>query len=84
VDELLVKARAEPSVEARKGIYTQVATLFRDEGPIVAPYFLNYITAGRANMKGFEPHPIRWLVGCARPRTHSRRRDRAHRNGGTS
>jgi len=60
LDDMLVKARSEPSVEGRKAIYAQVATLFRDEGPIAAPYFLNYITAGRANMKGFEPHPIRW------------------------
>ncbi len=60
LDELLVKARSERSVEGRKAIYADVAKLFRDEGPIVTPYFVNYLSAGRANMKGFEPHPIRW------------------------
>lgn len=61
VDSLLVSARKETDEARRQGLYAEVQQLLATEGPAVIPYFLNYVTAVNKKVKGYVPHPLKWV-----------------------
>jgi peptide/nickel transport system substrate-binding protein len=60
-DELVMTARAELDFDARLEILTQAQRLLAEDGPVVVPYFRNYITAYTSRLRGFEIHPLKFL-----------------------
>jgi peptide/nickel transport system substrate-binding protein len=54
-DELLIAARGELDQAARKGIYSQMANILRDEGGLILPMFNDWVEGRRAEVGG-------WLV----------------------
>lgn len=58
LDEVLLKAKGELSVERRKELYAEAEKVLIDEGPGVIPYFKNYIAASRKTVHNFAPHPL--------------------------
>ena len=47
-------------LEKRKKIYAQAQQFIHDEGHMVVPYHMNYVTAMRSNVKGYVVHPLRY------------------------
>ncbi len=54
LDALVAEAAQTLDTEARAGIYSQIAQLFADEGPIIVPYFAPMIGAVTDNVQGLE------------------------------
>jgi peptide/nickel transport system substrate-binding protein len=61
VDELLTEARRTVDVEKRKRLYGEVQKILWEEGPAVVPYFRNYVSAIRKNVKNYRLIPIQWV-----------------------
>jgi peptide/nickel transport system substrate-binding protein len=60
-DALVMAARAELDPDARRQILTEAQQLLADDGPVVVPYFRNYITAYSSRLMGFAASPLRFL-----------------------
>jgi peptide/nickel transport system substrate-binding protein len=56
-DELLIAARAELDQDKRKGMYSEMATILRDEGGLILPMFNDWVEARRAEVNGWTPDP---------------------------
>lgn len=56
-DELLVAARAELDAAKRKGMYSEMANILRDEGGLILPMFNDFVDGVRDEVAGWEPDP---------------------------
>ena len=56
-DELLIAARAELDATKRKGIYTEMANILRDDGGLICPMFNDFVEAKREEVGGWAPDP---------------------------
>ncbi len=56
-DELLIAARAELDETARKGMYSEMAKILRDEGGLILPMFNDWVEARREEVAGWTPDP---------------------------
>lgn len=54
-DELIAAGRAEPDVEKRKAIYSQVQQVISTEGGVLVPYFAPYLQAASTRLQGHAP-----------------------------
>jgi peptide/nickel transport system substrate-binding protein len=61
-DELLVAARAELDQAKRKGMYSEMAHILRDEGGLIAPMFNDWVEGRRAEVGGWTPTPYGTLM----------------------
>lgn len=61
LDQILSEAQQEADQEQRRALYGKAAQLLMDEGAVVIPYFQPVLTAVRANVQGFIPHPAGWV-----------------------
>jgi peptide/nickel transport system substrate-binding protein len=60
LDRILDEGRSTVDMEKRKKIYAQAQQFIHDEGHMVVPYHMNYVTAMRSNVKGYVVHPLRY------------------------
>jgi peptide/nickel transport system substrate-binding protein len=60
LDRILDEGRSTVDVEKRKKVYAQAQQFIHDEGHMVVPYHMNYVTAMRSNVKGYVVHPLRY------------------------
>jgi peptide/nickel transport system substrate-binding protein len=56
-DELMIAARAELDEGKRKGMYSEMANILRDEGGLILPMFNDWVEARRAEVAGWTPDP---------------------------
>ena len=56
-DELLTAARAELDGAKRKGMYSEMANILRDEGGLILPMFNDFVEGVRAEVAGWEADP---------------------------
>lgn len=56
-DELLIAARAELDMEKRKGMYSEMAHILRDEGGLILPMFNDFVEGVRDEVAGWEADP---------------------------
>ncbi|WP_298847198.1 ABC transporter substrate-binding protein [uncultured Ruegeria sp.] len=56
-DDLLFAARAELDADKRKGIYSQMGHMVRDEGGLICPMFNNFVDASNNTLDGWETDP---------------------------
>lgn len=56
-DELLIAARAELDEGKRKGMYSEMANILRDEGGLILPMFNDWVEARREEVGGWTPDP---------------------------
>ena len=56
-DALLMSARAELDLVKRKGIYSEMAHITRDEGGLILPMFNDFVDAIGDNVQGWEADP---------------------------
>lgn len=61
LDDVLFAARAELDDEARKALYQQAQQILAEEGPVLIPYFLNFVNAYRNEVVGYEAHPLSYF-----------------------
>jgi peptide/nickel transport system substrate-binding protein len=54
LDALVAEAAQTSDTEVRAGIYSQIAQIFADEGPIIVPFFAPMIGAMTSNVQGLE------------------------------
>jgi peptide/nickel transport system substrate-binding protein len=66
-DELLLQARGELDLTTRKGIYSEMGTLVRDEGGLICPMFNDFIDAHNEQIAGWEANPQAELMGGQAP-----------------
>ena len=62
-DELLVAARGELDAAKRKGLYSEMAHLLRDEGGLIAPMFNDWVEGRRAEVGGWVADPTGTMMG---------------------
>ncbi len=60
IDRLLDEGRSQTDARKRKEIYAQAQQLISDEGHYVIAYHSNYVSAMRANVRGYIVHPLRY------------------------
>jgi peptide/nickel transport system substrate-binding protein len=58
LDALIQEASITADIETRGGIYEQIAEIFRDEGPILIPYFIPQTAAISDRVGNFDLHPF--------------------------
>ncbi|MES2914721.1 MAG: ABC transporter substrate-binding protein [Pseudomonadota bacterium] len=56
-DELLIAARAELDQDKRKGLYSEMANILRDEGGLILPMFNDWVEARSETVGGWTPDP---------------------------
>jgi peptide/nickel transport system substrate-binding protein len=56
-DELLIAARAELDTAKRKGMYSEMAHILRDEGGLILPMFNDFVEGVREEVAGWEADP---------------------------
>ncbi|MCF8485655.1 MAG: ABC transporter substrate-binding protein [Rhodobacteraceae bacterium] len=56
-DDLLVAARAELDGAKRKGMYSEMAHILRDEGGLILPMFNDFVEGVRSEVAGWEADP---------------------------
>ena len=56
-DELLSAARIETDRSKRKGIYSEMSTMVRDDGGAIIPMFTDYIDGKSKKVAGFVEDP---------------------------
>jgi peptide/nickel transport system substrate-binding protein len=56
-DELLLAAKGELDAAKRKGIYSEMAHILRDEGGLIAPMFNDWVEGRRAEVGGWIADP---------------------------
>ncbi len=61
VDRLLDEARALTKFEERKPLYDKVQEILYNEGPDVVPYFKNYVSANRKEVKNYKLIPVQYV-----------------------
>ena len=61
VDELLAKARSLVAFEDRKPLYDRVQEILYHEGPTAVPYFKNYVSAVRKEVKNYKLIPVQYV-----------------------
>ena len=61
VDELLTKARSLVAFEDRKPLYDRVQEILYNEGPTAVPYFKNYVSAVRKEVKNYKLIPVQYV-----------------------
>ena len=61
VDKWLDQAKALTDFEARKKIYDQVQEKLYNEGPEAVPYFKNYVSAVRKEVKNYKLIPVQYV-----------------------
>ncbi len=61
VDKLLDKAKALTDFAARKKLYDRVQEILYNEGPTVVPYFKNYVSAVRKEVKNYKLIPVQYV-----------------------
>ncbi|MFM7446040.1 MAG: ABC transporter substrate-binding protein [Tabrizicola sp.] len=61
-DELLVAAKGELDQAKRKGMYTEMANILRDEGGLICPMFNDWVEGRRAEVGGWEANPYGTLM----------------------
>ncbi len=61
VDELLTRARSLVGFEERKPLYDRVQEILYHEGPTAVPYFKNYVSAVRREVKGYRLIPVQYV-----------------------
>ncbi len=62
LDALIAQASQTADTGARKAIYSQIAAIFADQGPIIIPYFEPLYGAVAANVNGLEMAPFPGLT----------------------
>jgi len=62
-DELLLSARAELDLGKRKGIYSEMAHIMRDEGGLICPMFNDYVDGLSDKVQGWEKDGTGELMG---------------------
>lgn len=60
LDRLLEEGRSEVDLEKRKKSYAEAQQLIHDQGYVIVPYHMNYVTAMRKTVKGYKVHPLRF------------------------
>jgi len=58
LDTLIAEAGVTADVEERAAIYSEIAQIFNEEGPIIVPFFAPIIGATGANVGGVDLHPF--------------------------
>jgi len=61
-DELLVAAKGELDQAKRKGMYTEMANILRDEGGLICPMFNDWVEGRRQEVGGWEANPLGTLM----------------------
>lgn len=61
VDDLLEEGREVTDPEARKEIYGRVQEIVAEDGAAIIAYHRAYITAYRNEVKGYQPHALRFV-----------------------
>jgi len=61
-DELLIAARGELDEAKRKGMYSEMAHLVRDEGGLILPMFNDWVEGRRAEVGGWEGNSQQMLM----------------------
>ena len=56
-DELLIAARGELDAAKRKGMYSEMAHIVRDEGGLILPMFNDWVEGRRAEVGGWQVDP---------------------------
>ena len=57
----LDEARALTKFEERKPLYDKVQEILYNEGPDVVPYFKNYVSANRKEVKNYKLIPVQYV-----------------------
>lgn len=58
LDELVAQAAVTADPDARAEIYSQIAQVFAERGPIIIPWFASVVGALRDNVVGLDMHPF--------------------------
>jgi peptide/nickel transport system substrate-binding protein len=66
-DELLLAARAEIDAAKRKGMYSEMANILRDEGGLILPMFNDFVAAISTNVQGWVEDPNGELMNGRAP-----------------
>ena len=61
VDKLLDQAKSLTDFAARKKLYDRVQEILYNEGPDVVPYFKNYVSANRKEVKNYKLIPVQYV-----------------------
>ena len=61
VDKLLDQAKSLTDFAARKKLYDKVQEILYHEGPDVVPYFKNYVSAIRKEVKNYKLIPVQYV-----------------------
>jgi peptide/nickel transport system substrate-binding protein len=61
VDDLLDKARSRTDFAGRKKLYDRVQEILYNEGPTAVPYFKNYVSAVRKEVKNYKLIPVQYV-----------------------
>jgi len=61
VDELLGKAKSITGFAERKKLYDRVQEILYNEGPTAVPYFKNYVSAVRKEVKNYKLIPVQYV-----------------------
>ena len=62
LDALVAEAGVTADTEARAAIYSQIAAIFNERGPIIVPYFANMIGVASSRVQGLEMAPFPGLT----------------------
>lgn len=58
LDALVAEASVTADIDVRAGIYSQIAQIFAERGPIIVPFFAPIVGAGNASVEGVDMHPF--------------------------
>jgi peptide/nickel transport system substrate-binding protein len=61
VDALLMEALGIVDFEKRRKLYDEVQRILWEEGPEIVPYFRNYVSAIRTNVKNYKLIPVQYV-----------------------
>jgi peptide/nickel transport system substrate-binding protein len=61
-DDLLFAARAELDPEKRKGIYSQMGQMVRNEGGLICPMFNDFVEGISNQLDGWESDPTQEMM----------------------
>jgi peptide/nickel transport system substrate-binding protein len=61
VDKLLDQAKSLTDFASRKKLYDRVQEILYNEGPDVVPYFKNYVSANRKEVKNYKLIPVQYV-----------------------
>ena len=60
-DQLLTKAEGILDPKERRKVMEKIEIIMQDEGPIVQPFWRVFSTVMDKKVKGFEPHPSKYI-----------------------